>query len=73
MPTEKKQFQEDLLESVRQMRTGCAARVTEAGIPNQSEESVDIALRLPVAILNRWKASGPDWQSRMEKLLSEII
>lgn len=30
-----------------------------------------IALRIPVDLLQRWRASGPGWQTRMIKLLSE--
>lgn len=63
MSSEKKQFQEDLLESVKQMRSEQASRVTTV--------SASISLSLPVEVIERWKASGPDWQLRMAKLLSE--
>jgi len=58
MTSEKQRFQQDLLDSVKQMRTGYAARVT-------------VSLNLPPEVIERWKTSGPDWQSRMEKLLCE--
>ena len=61
MPSEKKQFQEDLLESVRQMRSGKASRLTNI--------KADVSLSLPLEVIERWKASGPDWQLRMVKLL----
>jgi putative transcriptional regulator len=63
MSSEKKQFQEDLLESVKQMRSEQASRVTTV--------SASISLSLPVEVIERWKASGSDWQLRMAKLLSE--
>ena len=65
MSSEKDQFQSDLLESVKQMRSGQAARRTQI-----DTEKVDIALRLPVEVLERWKATGPGWQERMSDLLS---
>ena len=68
MSSEKDQFQRDLLESVKQMRSGQAARRTQI-----DAEKVDIALRLPVEVFERWKATGPGWQERMSELLSNTI
>jgi uncharacterized protein (DUF4415 family) len=67
MPSEKDQFQRDLLESVAQMRAGEAARRTVVDI---STDTVEISLRLPAAVIEHWKASGPGWQGRMADLLS---
>ena len=37
MPSEMKKFQEDLLESVRQMKRGEAARITKVKLPKAAE------------------------------------
>lgn len=62
MISEKEQFQQDLLESVKQMKSGQPSRLTL--IEN-------ISICLPAEVIEKWKASGPDWQLRMAKLLSE--
>jgi putative transcriptional regulator len=68
MSSEKDQFQRDLLESVKQMRSGQVARRTQI-----DTEKVEVALRLPVEAFERWKATGPGWQERMSDLLSNAI
>lgn len=68
MSSEKDQFQRDLLESVKQMRAGESARVT---VVDTSAATVEISLRLPATVIERWKATGPDWQSRMAKVLND--
>lgn len=68
MSAEKDQFQRDLLESVRQMRAGGeSARVATV---DTSAATVEISLRLPAEVIERWKATGPGWQSRMAEVLS---
>jgi uncharacterized protein (DUF4415 family) len=67
MSSEKDQFQRDLLESVRQMRAGESVRVT---VVDTSAATVEISLRLPAEVIERWKATGPGWQSRMAEVLS---
>lgn len=67
MSFEKDQFQRDLLESVRQMRAGESARVT---VVETLPTTVEISLQLPAIVIERWKATGPGWQSRMEDVLS---
>jgi len=44
MPSEKKAFQRDLLESVRQMRSGEAARVTKVKLPPAAEARLRMGL-----------------------------
>jgi uncharacterized protein (DUF4415 family) len=46
------------------MRSEQASRVTTV--------SASISLSLPVEVIERWKASGPDWQLRMAKLLVNL-
>jgi putative transcriptional regulator len=44
MPSEMKKFQQDLLESVRQMRRGQAARVTKVKLPPAAEARAKVGL-----------------------------
>lgn len=44
MPSEVKKFQQDLLESVRQMRRGEAARVTKVKLPPAAEARAKVGL-----------------------------
>ena len=44
MPSEMKKFQEDLLESVRQMKRGEAARVTKVQLPAAAEARAQVGL-----------------------------
>jgi putative transcriptional regulator len=71
MPSDKDEFQRDLLESVKQMRSGQAARLTQLKTQDTMESAVDVSLRLTVEVLERWKATGPGWQQRMSDLLSK--
>ena len=44
MPSEMKKFQHDLLESVRQMRSGKAARVTKVKLPSAAQARAKVGL-----------------------------
>jgi putative transcriptional regulator len=44
MPTDKKTFQKDLLESVRQMRRGQATRVTKVELPAAATARIQMGL-----------------------------
>ena len=44
MPSEMKKFQSDLLESVKQMRRGQAARVTKVKLPQAAEARARVGL-----------------------------
>ena len=44
MPSEMKKFQDDLLESVKQMRRGQAARVTKVKLPEAAEARARVGL-----------------------------
>lgn len=46
-PSEVQQFQQDLLESVRQMRKGQAARVTDVKLPAAAEARARVGLSQP--------------------------
>ena len=45
--------------------------VKRAGRPVSPDPRRQITIRLPESVLASWKASGPGWQTRMAKLLSE--
>ncbi len=45
--------------------------VKRAGRPVSSDPRRQITIRLPESVLATWRASGPGWQTRMAKLLSE--
>ena len=40
------------------------------GRPVVGEEKTAISLRIPKSVVERWKATGPGWQTRMVKRLS---
>ncbi|MBP6676524.1 MAG: helix-turn-helix domain-containing protein [Vitreoscilla sp.] len=44
MPSEVKKFQQDLLESVKQMRAGNAARITKVSLPAAAEARAQVGL-----------------------------
>lgn len=44
MPSEMQKFQQDLLESVKQMRTGKAARVIQVRLPTAAEARAQVGL-----------------------------
>jgi uncharacterized protein (DUF4415 family) len=41
------------------------------GRPVMGEPKAAISLRLPVSVLDRWKATGPGWQTRMVEVLGK--
>ena len=47
------------------------ATVNKGGRPRSTNPRLAISLRLPVEIVDRWKATGPGWQTRMVERLSK--
>ena len=45
--------------------------VKRAGRPVEPNPRRQVTIRLPESVLAAWKATGPGWQTRMAKLLSE--
>ena len=43
------------------------------GRPISADARIAISLRLPPQTLERWKATGPGWQTRMTKVLTRAI
>ena len=48
------------------------ATVNKGGRPLSANPRKLISLRLPVDVIERWKATGPGWQTRMAERLSKV-
>lgn len=48
------------------------ARVNKGGRPFSTNPRKLISLRLPTDVIERWKATGPGWQTRMVERLSKV-
>ena len=64
MPSEMKKFQSDLLESVKQMRRGEAARVTKVKLPEATEARarVDLSQQAFARLLGVSARTVQDWE-----------
>ena len=47
------------------------ARVNKGGRPFSANPRKLISLRLPIDVIERWKATGPGWQTRMAERLTK--
>ena len=48
------------------------AKVNKGGRPRAANPRKLISLRLPAEVIERWKATGPGWQTRMAERLAEL-
>lgn len=48
------------------------AQVNRGGRPVSPNPRKLISLRLPADVIERWKATGPGWQTRMAERLSKV-
>lgn len=48
------------------------AKVNKGGRPVSANPRKLISLRLPAEVLERWRATGPGWQTRMADRLSKV-
>ena len=48
------------------------AKVNKGGRPISSNPRKLLSLRLPSDVIDRWKATGPGWQTRMAERLSKV-
>ncbi len=48
------------------------AKVNKGGRPLSANPRKLISLRLPADVIDRWKATGPGWQTRMAERLSKV-
>ena len=61
---------EDLPELTEEMLA--RAKVNKGGRPLSLNPRKLISLRLPADVIERWKATGPGWQTRMAERLSKV-
>jgi len=52
-------------------RTIAKIEARKRGRPVAGEAKTAISLRVPVSVLEHWKASGPGWQTRMVERLAQ--
>lgn len=48
------------------------ASLNKGGRPVSSNPRKPISLRLPAEVIERWRATGPGWQTRMAERLSKV-
>ena len=48
------------------------ASLNKGGRPVSANPRKPISLRLPAEVIERWRATGPGWQTRMAERLSKI-
>jgi len=48
------------------------ATINKGGRPHSPNPRKLISLRLPADVIERWKATGPGWQTRMAERLSKV-
>ena len=48
------------------------AKVNKGGRPGSENPRKLLSIRLPVDVIERWKATGPGWQTRMADRLSQV-
>ena len=61
---------EDLPELTEEMLA--RAKVNKGGRPPSPNPRKLISLRLPADVIERWKATGAGWQTRMAERLSKV-
>jgi uncharacterized protein (DUF4415 family) len=68
--TVKPEEYEELPELTEEMLS--RATVNKGGRPLSSNPRKLISLRLPADVIERWRATGPGWQTRMAERLSKF-
>jgi len=48
------------------------AKINKGGRPRSANPRRLISLRLPADVVERWRATGPGWQTRMAERLSKV-
>ena len=48
------------------------AKINRGGRPVSLNPRKQLTLRLPADVIERWKATGPGWQTRMAERLSRV-
>lgn len=60
------------LTSVPSRYCSARAKVNKGGRPVSTNPRKLISLRLPTDVIDRWKATGAGWQTRMAERLSKV-
>ena len=68
--TVKSEEYEELPELTEEMLS--RAKVNKGGRPFSKNPRKLISLRLPADVIERWKATGPGWQTRIADRLSKV-
>ena len=66
----KKSEYEELPELTKEMVA--RATISKGGRPPSENPRKQLTLRLPADVIERWKATGPGWQTRMAERLSRV-
>ena len=66
----KKREYEELPELTEEMLA--RAKISKGGRPPLENPRKQLTLRLPADVIERWKATGPGWQTRMADRLSKV-
>ena len=66
----KKDEYEELPELTEEMLA--RAKINRGGRPVSDNPRKQLTLRLPADVIERWKATGPGWQTRMAERLSKV-
>ena len=66
----KKSEYEELPELTEEMLA--RAKINKGGRPPVENPRKQLTLRLPADVIERWKATGPGWQTRMAERLSKV-
>ena len=48
------------------------AKLKKGGCPLSASPRKSISLRLPPEVIERWRATGPGWQTRMAERLNKV-
>ena len=48
-------------------------KVNKGGRPRSEDPKKLISIRLPETVIQKWRATGPGWQTRMAERLSRVV
>ena len=48
-------------------------KVNRGGRPRSEDPKKLISIRLPETVIQKWRATGPGWQTRMAERLSRVV
>ena len=48
-------------------------KVNRGGRPRSADPKKLISIRLPETVIQKWRATGPGWQTRMAERLSRVV